>query len=139
MKRIDHTFEFKAGDIAAAARERVNHHRERLLYWEAELDRSIATVKETASIVVREFDVTGGKRVDLAIDFGDGAARRRMEEAQRKIEQHRADAERFEAEALLYGSQDRARRYELDADDVRALRLLEPPATQEADESAVTF
>lgn len=122
MKK-DHTFTFNALEIADAARTESAYHGVRAGYWEGQLESAIATVKATASVNVREFEVTGGKRVDVVVDYGDPGAYQRMQEAQQKIKAHQEQRDRFEVDAELYGSQADDRIYELDSDDVFALRL----------------
>jgi hypothetical protein len=122
VSRSDHSFQFPAATIAAAADAEAEYHRERRDYWRLELARSIERVRETARIDVREFSVTGGTRVDVVVDYGDQASYKRMQEAQAKAAAHSEQAGRYELEARLYASQgDRV--YELDGDDVAFYRL----------------
>lgn len=143
MDRREHTFQFRASQIAAAAKAEAEYHRKRERYWRDEFCRSLQIVKDTAAIKVEEVPVTGGVRVELRIDYGDMAALLRMNEAQAKIQLHVSDAERFETDAILYGTQSKVSRqsmtvmgttpvtedrlYELSAADVHHYRLASQP------------
>lgn len=121
-ERSKHLFNFNADKIAAAAKAEGNYHEERLAYWKLELAKAIEQVKETAKLIVKEHEVTGGSRLELIIDYGDRTAYSRMQESHNKIERHRESAERFKSDSSVYGSQNK-RNYDLDADDVHHFRL----------------
>jgi len=122
MSRERHLFQFHAVQIASAARAEAAYHDERRKWWETEQELAIAEVKATTSLEVKEFEITGGKRIDLSINYGDGAAYRRMKESGEKIATHREAAERFETDARVYGTQG-DRIYELETADVHYYRL----------------
>ena len=84
-ERAKHLFLFKANQIADAAKEEAKYHAVRAGWWKIEFDKSLEVVKSTAKIIVREFGITGGTRVDLVIDYGDTSALSRMQEAAEKI------------------------------------------------------
>lgn len=122
MSRADHTFQFKASQICAAANTEASYHEERLKYWESEYEKSVVRVKETAGIKFEEQEMTGGKRLSVALDFGDDNAYRRLHTSYNKIDWHRAMAEKLRTDAVVYGTQgDRV--YELSTDDVHYYRL----------------
>jgi hypothetical protein len=120
--RSEHEFQFPADEISAAAKREATYHEDRQSYWEDEYELSKKRVEETANLVIKEVNVTGGKRMDVVVDYGDAAAYKRVNEAVAKIDSHRKAAERFRAEAHVYGTQDK-RMYELSADDVHYFRL----------------
>lgn len=122
MSRSDHEFQFAAPAIARAAQAEAEYHEGRASYWEGEFDSSFKRVKETAGVEVKEMNVTGGKRFDVTVDYGDMAAYRRMNEASAKVQTHRDAAEKFRSDEKVYGSQN-GRVYELSADDVHYFRL----------------
>lgn len=122
MSRSDHEFQFAAQDVAKAAKAEAEYHEGRIAYWDAEFEQSFKRVKETASLEVKEMNVTGGKRFDVAVDYGDMTAYRRMNEAANKVQTHRDAAEKYRSDEKVYGSQD-GRMYELSADDVHYFRL----------------
>lgn len=119
--RDKHTFQFQADQIAKAAKIEAEYHRQRNLFWGAELEKAVAVVKKTARIEVKEFAITGGVRFDVAVEYGDPSAYRRMQEASEKAYRHRQACERFETDARIYGTQDRV--YELSTEDVHYYRL----------------
>lgn len=122
MGREEHEFQFPANKVAEAAAREAEYHEQRAAFWEGERDQSFKRVKETASLEIKEQNITGGKRMDVTVDYGDMAAYRRLNEAVGKIESHQSAAERFRAEEHVYGTQgDRA--YELTAKDVHYFRL----------------
>lgn len=121
-KRHEHTFEFTASTIARAALSQAAYHEDRLEYWKGEFEKSGDTVKKTAKIEFREQQVTGGSRIDIAVNYGDPIAYRRMMEAQDKIQEHRKLAEAFRSDSTVYSTQTN-RLYEMAVDDVRFYRL----------------
>jgi hypothetical protein len=122
MSRQDHEFEFEAGVIADAAAARAAHHEEREAYWQVEYDRAVARVRETVGAKVVEQEVSGGKRAEVVVDYGDPSAYRRMQEAYSKIASHRDAARAFRSDESVYESQ-RGRLYELDLADVHYFGL----------------
>lgn len=121
-ERTKHIFEFSAKKIAEAASGEAAYHADRADFWMAEYTKAVAILKKTAKVEFRHYAVTGGERVDLAVDYGDVASYSRMQEAWGKIQSHRQAAERFRMDAVTYGSQGE-RPYTLDASDVLYYRL----------------
>lgn len=122
MSRDKHEFQFIASVIAAAATVEGQYHRDRMEFWSGEYDKAGATVKATAKVDFKTYPVTGGERVDVVVNYGDPAAYTRMQEAFGKIAAHRKEAEQFETEATVYGTQG-DRSYELSSLDVHYFRL----------------
>ena len=121
-ERNKHLFEFRASDIAAAAKSEAKYHGGRLDFWRSELETATAKVTETAKVKVDRMQVTGGWRPQVTVDYGDPAAYARMGEAAAKLQSHLSSYDRFTSDAELYGTQgDRA--YQLDGDDVAHFRL----------------
>jgi len=126
MTRKDHLFQFAAGEIARAAQQEADHHEGRRLWWSAEYERAVAIVQATAGVKIIRQQVTGGERVDVAVDYGDPIAYRRMQEAFEKIQAHRKAAEAYRSDAVVYGTQgDRV--YEVGTEDVAYFRLAAQP------------
>lgn len=121
MNRKTHTFQFKAALIAEGARQEAEYHEKRRAWWSAEYERAVGEAKD-ATVEVREYEVTGGKRASVEVS---SKAAARINEACTKREEHRLAADAFRIEAATYGSQDRV--YELDADDVMHFRLAGGP------------
>jgi hypothetical protein len=122
MLRAQHAFEFKASEIANAATAEAQYHRERMLFWSDAYGKAITTVQATAQVEFKEYEVTGGTRMDAVVNYGDPAAWKRAQEAWAKMHEHRLAAERLRTDAALYGSQGE-RVYELNSDDVHYFRL----------------
>lgn len=129
MGREEHTFQFTGARIALAAKEKRRYHEERRAYWNTEFDVSLATVKATCGVKISEVAVTGGKRVDVHVDYGDIGAYKRMNEACDKIQQHRIAAERYASDARLYETQGN-RAYELSPTDVHYFGLNGAPGDE---------
>jgi hypothetical protein len=72
--------------------------------------------------VIKRLHVTGGERIDVAVDYGDPTDYRRMQEAFEKWQEHSIQAERYRSDAEVYGTQN-GRVYELDTADVHYFRL----------------
>ena len=128
MSRDEHQFQFKATEIAAAAKAEADYHEGRIEYWENEFETSFKRVEETIGAKITKQHVTGGERFDVQVDYGDPIAYRRMCEAQVKIEKHREAAERFRTDEKVYGTQGPTgmrsdRMYELSTVDVHYYRL----------------
>jgi hypothetical protein len=122
VNRSEHSFHFQADKIAEAAEKEAAHHREREKYWKDEYEKSVARVEETVSAKVARQKVTGGERATVVVDYGDPEAFARMGQAFDKAQRHRADAERYESDAAVYGSQG-GTIYELSVEDVHYFRL----------------
>lgn len=120
--RTEHKFQFKASEIAAAARAEAEYHEGRVSHWAARRDAALARVTETARVKVTEMQVTGGTQANLVIDYGDPEAWHEYQVAYQKVQSHTAAAERYRTDQRVYATQaDRA--YELDTDDVHHFRL----------------
>jgi hypothetical protein len=117
MSRDQHEFQFTATEIADAAGRQAAHHLGRHDYWQTEYDTSLARVRETARIEIRELPVTNGTRTDVSVDYGDLIAYRRMMEAQDKRQIHARLAEEFKSAERVYGTQG-VRVYDLTTADV---------------------
>ena len=120
--RADHLFQFRAMEIAAAARAEASYHREREAYWRGEFDAAVQVVEETIGARVERQAITGGYAVDVVIDRGDPAAYSRMQRSFSKAQHHAGQAELYESDAAVYGSQG-VRAYELTLADVQYFRL----------------
>jgi hypothetical protein len=115
-KRDEHTFQFTGKQVGDAAAAECKYHEGRRSYWNGQYEAAVEAVK-SATVKVREYDVTGGKRAEVAVDFAETA---RLNEASKKRDEHRVAADRYRIEAATYLSQpDRA--YELDGADVGVL------------------
>lgn len=120
--RTEHRFQYSAELIARAALAEAEYHQDRLGFWQHEYTAAAERVRATAGIALRAFQVTGGERIDVVVDYGDPAAYKRMQEAWAKMVEHRHAEERYHSDAAVYQTQaDRA--YELDLEDVRYFRL----------------
>lgn len=121
-KRSEHTFQFPASEIEAAASNEAAYHEARLAHWQERADTALSTVKKTIGAKVVERQVTGGAQADVVVDYGDPAAWREYQTSMAAIQRHRDDAERYRSDQRVYGTQgDRV--YELDTDDVHHYRL----------------
>lgn len=119
MKRGEHTFQFPGKAISESALAMAQYHERRIEWWKNEQQQAIETAK-AKGVEVRELPVTGGTRVDVVID---PSVQMRLNECASKINQHQAAADRFNIEALAYGTQpDRV--YELQPDDVVYFRMV---------------
>ncbi len=121
--RDKHSFRFTAGQITAAAKAEAEYHHGRAEHWRQVFDQATARIKDTASIEFQEYPVTGGKRFQAVVKYGDPGAYEKMNTAGGKIDSHRQAADRFATEARVYGSQHADREYELDTADVHYFRL----------------
>lgn len=118
MGRKEHEFSFAAAAIQQAANGKAQYHRTRADYWTSEMDGAILVVRATASVEVRQVAVTGGEQPQVVINYGDPGAHIRMVQAWSKKTEHQKLADRYEAEARVYGSQPPGREYLLTGDDV---------------------
>jgi len=118
MKRQEHTFQFTGKQISDAAARECDYHTERLNWWGHEQDKAIGAAK-AAGVEVREYEVTGGKNVQIVLD---PTLQGRLQECANKINTHRTAMDRFQIEAAAYGTQPE-RSYELHPDDIVYFRL----------------
>lgn len=122
MKRNEHLFQFTGEAISKAAKEEYDYHKLRLDYWKIEQEKAIEAAK-TAGFNVREYEVTGGKQVNVVVDPEVVA---RLNIVASKINSHRQAADRFQIESATYATQP-TRTYELQPDDVMYFRLAGGP------------
>jgi hypothetical protein len=121
-KRDEHTFQFKAIEIAEAAEKQAVYHEQRLKYWKKEYDNAVRIVEKTIGAKLVKQQLTRGYRVEVVVNYGDPTAYSRLQEAFRKIETHRKFAERYRSDQQVYSTQGE-RFYELALDDVQYFRL----------------
>ena len=121
-KRNEHTFQFKAIEIAEAAEKQAVHHEQRLKYWEKEYDGAVRIVQNTIGAKLVKQRLTRGYRVEVVVNYGDPSAYSRLQEAFRKIETHRESAEQFRSDQQVYKTQGE-RLYQLALDDVQYYHL----------------
>ena len=121
-KRHEHTFQFTGRQISEAADDERAYHMMRVDYWRAEQDNAIEKAR-ASGVDVREYDVTGGKQVNVVVD---PEIVSRLSTCANKINTHGQAADRFQIEADAYATQpDRA--YECHPDDVVYFRLCGGP------------
>ena len=120
--RTEHRFQFSASAIAAAAQAEAEYHKQRMAFWADAYGTAMTTVQATARVDFKEYQVTGGVRIDAVVTYGDPAEWKRAQEAWGKIHEHRQAADRFITDARIYGTQGE-RIYELDSEDVHYFRL----------------
>lgn len=122
MKRNEHTFQFTGKQIATAAREEFGYHYDRLMFWNKEHEKAIATAK-ASGVDIREVGITGGKRVEVILD---PSVQNRLNECASKIATHRQAADKYQIEAASYATQE-SRVFELHPDDIVYFRLVGGP------------
>ena len=118
MKRSSHLFQFSAKEIEKAAATECEYHTFRTTFWKVEQEKAIEKAK-AAGIELREYDVTGGKNVEVVLD---SSITNRLSQCSTKIRAHQESADRFMIEAAAYFSQG-DRIFEVDPDDVVYFRL----------------
>lgn len=124
MKQNEHLFQFQGSAIAGAAEAERDYHKERLAYWRAEQETIVEAARSlTATVKVREQNVTGGKRYEIVADItGAQDLNWKLQTAGGKIDSHRAKADEYHLKASAYATQP-TRAYELDPSDVQYFRL----------------
>jgi hypothetical protein len=130
--RDEHTFQFKAKQIAEAAKQQAIYHETRLAYWTKEYDDNVEIVEQTIGAKLVRRRLTNGYRIDVEVDYGDPAAYHRLTEAFRKIASHRESAEKFRSDQHVYSTQG-DRIYEMDLDDVQYYHLDDRPSDEDED------
>lgn len=126
MNRHEHEFLFAAGEISEAAAREADYHESRVGFWQDEYEAAVERVEATISAKVVRQPMSGGFSVDVVVDYGDRAAYSRMQQAFRKIEEHREKLESFRSDERLYATQNADRTYELSVDDVNHYRINAP-------------
>ena len=118
MTRDKHLFQFSGAKISIAAASEAKYRRSRVEFWKAEQEIAIDKLKK-CSVEVSEYPITGGVEARATIN---PELSRRASECASKIRDHQQAAERYEIEAVAYGTQG-DRIYELQSDDVVYFRL----------------
>jgi hypothetical protein len=80
-KRDEHTFQFKAKQIAEAAEKQAIYHEKRLKFWKKEYDGAVVIVEKTIGAKLIRQQLTHGYRIDVVVNYGDPSAYVRTKEA----------------------------------------------------------
>src|SRR5664280_1723375 len=104
-KREEHTFQFKAKQIAEAAEKQAVYHEKRLKSWKKEYDSAVVIVEKTIGAKLIRQQLTHGYRIDVVVNYGDPSAYERTKEAFEKMESHRESAEGFRSDHQVYATQ----------------------------------
>jgi len=112
--REDWTFPYTVEQVYKAANERLLHHQERLAYWEQEREDVRANI-ESGGISIKEFEVTGGKRLDAQIE---PTLLKRLNEAQEKITKHQAQVISYDQWAIALSGRPGDDQLWLDHEDI---------------------
>lgn len=122
MERQQHRFQFKAEQIADAAKSEAEYHETRIAHWAERRDKALEAVKQTISAEVTETEVTGGVQASVQVKYGDPEAWQEYRLAYSKVQSHASDMDEYLVDEQLYRTQgDRV--YDLDTEDVQHFRL----------------
>ena len=113
-KRNDGGFRYATMEIAAACRERIAHHEERLAFWREEQSRAEEELRQHG-IELREHPVTGGMQLRALLDPG---RQSRVEECRGKVRQHEWDANGYRAYLAGVAHMPTGEMVTLDAEDI---------------------
>ena len=106
-------FDYSGLTLAAACEKKRDYHALRQATWDVEL----VTAKEAfkgAGVEFREYQITGGTRMDAVID---PAKQARLNECQGKVEEHRKKREEYDRWARGFRANSDAH-FALDPDDI---------------------
>lgn len=113
-QRQQWTFEYSAQTVCEAASCKVVYHRERADFWRGELATAEAELREHG-IEFREYDVTGGRRLDPVLD---PQRQQRVQECRHKLAEHERNIEEYEAYRLAL-KDNLGATVRLDVDDIK--------------------
>src|SRR5436309_554001 len=83
-RRGDWLFAYPVRDVLAGAKGKLAYHEQRGEFWRAEREKAVAAVKG-AGFEVREYEVTGGKDVQVVVDQ---TLSSRLQQCSAKIREH---------------------------------------------------
>lgn len=118
MKRDEWIFDFPATKLAAAAKAKLDHHDERLKFWQAAKEKTLAEIKEKGITVSdsqsdSSSNIQRGYHAQIMVDQ---TYQRQLNESANKIESHRDKVREYTGWVqVLEANQDRT--YSLEADD----------------------
>lgn len=110
-------FSFKVADVLAAAEKKLDHHLQRITFWNDQLEKAQRDLKDKGA-EFREQPVTGGSHVALVID---PERQNRVNQCASKKNQHQDQANEYTVwvRALRLSEQNAPRSYiDLDAQDI---------------------
>jgi hypothetical protein len=120
-KRNEWVVSFEAGEVAAAARAKREHHERRLTYWRGR--------HEEAQVEMRE----SGIELDEAVNYAysnsmqprvNSAVWQKFMDCHKKVEEHRFKVDTYRAwERALTVAAERSQRVDLDVEDVEFFAL----------------
>lgn len=116
-QRSEWTFQYGIEEVKDAAEKQVQHHSDRIEFWEKEKDATLTAIRESG-IDIREHEITGGSRAEVVID---PTHQNRLNEAQGKIKSHQDRLSEYEGWAQVLHSrvmQNDARVLNLDHTDI---------------------
>ena len=117
MLRNEWEFEFKSESLAEAARNKTEHHKQRLEFWSKEQDKVIVDVKEKGLSV--EESLAGsqysnrGHQPQIVVD---NVFQHRLNEAASKVKEHTAKVTEYDGWRQVLEANS-GRTYKLNADD----------------------
>src|SRR6266705_4904906 len=83
-RRADWLFVYPVATVLAGAKAKLVYHETRGEFWRAEREKAVAAIKG-AGFEVREYEVTGGKDVQVVVD---SSLQARLSQCSAKIREH---------------------------------------------------
>lgn len=114
MRRDDISFEYMAGEVAKAAKNRLEHHQKRLDFWLNERELIKGQIEE-AGLQVRERQFTGGVEYEVVADQ---ELQKRFNTCHKKIDEHRARIKEFDRWYKVLRNRPETEFMWLDMDDI---------------------
>ncbi len=114
MKRQEWLFQFRASDLAGAARRLLDYHSEQLRRYELHEEIAFGNAKD-AAVEVQEFAMTGGTRKQIVID---PTVQTRLRLLEQKINDHTVHTAAMRPWVACFELMPGDQMYELDPDDV---------------------
>ena len=112
-RRGNWLFQYEVGEVADAALAKLKYHKERLEFWRAEREKAVTAVKD-AGHEVREYEVTGGKDVQVVVDQ---TLLARLGQCNQKIREHLTKVKEYRQWVATLETQRRSESIDLHMDD----------------------
>lgn len=113
-RRSDWLFVYSIKRLLEGAEYKLHYHKDRVSYWELEREKAVQAVK-SAGFEVREYEVTGGKDVQVVVD---PTLNSRLSTCSSKIREHQKHIKDYTQWIAVLKTQNLEEKVDLHIDDV---------------------
>lgn len=125
-RRTDWLFSYPIEQVLDGAKSKLVYHEARGEFWRAEREKAVAAVK-SAGFEVREYEVTGGKDVQVVVDQTLSA---RLQQCSAKIREHVGKIKEYRQWVAVLATQRADEHIDLHMDDALYFGVAQEESTE---------